>query len=192
MGGEIGLPEVTTLPLQVRGDALRRRAPVETVLSLSTPGYQFGQAAAAATAPAPGPEAFTVDFGATRFVEETIKQQPVAMFALEWCEFCWSARKLFAALGVEYTSVDLDSVAFQADDRGGRIRKVLAGRLGVSTIPQLFVGGEHIGGCSELFEAFRSGDLQRRFRELGIDFDREAEVDSARLLPQWLHPRKSA
>jgi cysteine synthase A len=162
----------------------------ETTISLSTPGYQFGQAAPAAPAPEPGE--FTVDFGATRFVEETISQQPVVMFALEWCEFCWSARKLLRALGVEYTSVDLDSVAFQADDRGGRIRKVLARRLGVTTIPQLFIGGEHIGGCSELFEAYRSGELQRRCSKLGIDFDRVVEIDSASLLPQWLHPRKSA
>ena len=167
----------------------------ETTISLSTPGCQFGQAAPAApapAAPAPDPGEFTVDFGANRFVEETIKQQPVVMFALEWCEFCWSARKLFRALGVQYTSVDLDSVDFQADDRGGRIRSVLAHRLGVSTIPQLFIGGEHIGGCSELFDAYRSGELQRRFAEHGIDFDREAELDAAGLLPQWLHPRKSA
>ena len=162
----------------------------ETTLSLSTPGYQFGQAAPAANAPVAGD--FNVDFGATRFVEETIGKQAVVLFALEWCEFCWSARKLFGALGVEYTSIDLDSVAFQADDRGARIRKVLARRLGVSTIPQRFIGGEHLGGCSELFEAFRSGDLQRRLLQHGIDFDRGAEVDSAKLLPQWLHPRKSA
>jgi len=162
----------------------------ETTISLSTPGYQFGHAAS--TAPAAPPGEITVDFGASRFVDETVTQQPVVMFALEWCEFCWAARKLFKALGVDCSSIDLDAVAFQADDRGGRIRKVLARRLGVSTIPQLFIGGEHIGGCSELFEAFRSGDLQRRFSEHAIDFDPEAEVDSASLLPQWLHPRRSA
>ena len=53
---------------------------------------------------------------------------PCVLFALEWCEFCWSVRKLFAQLGIAYRSVDLDSVEYQADDLGGRIRAVLADR----------------------------------------------------------------
>ncbi len=99
---------------------------------------------------------------------------------------------MFKAIGVDYESVDLDSVAYQEDDRGGRIRQVLRHRVGAPTIPQIFVGGEHIGGCSELFEAYRDGSLQRRLGELAIDFDTDARIDTMRLLPQWLHPRKSA
>ena len=56
-------------------------------------------------------------------------------------------------LGIEYRSIDLDSVAYQADDRGGKIRAVLAERTGAPTIPQIFIGGEHVGGCTELFDA---------------------------------------
>ena len=63
-----------------------------------------------------------MDFGASRFVNDTIEHNPVVMFALEWCEFCWSVRKLFGRCGIPFHSVDLDSVAFQEDDRGGRIR----------------------------------------------------------------------
>jgi cysteine synthase A len=163
----------------------------ETAISLSTPACQFSGGASVA-APAAGEAEITVDFGASRFVEETIARQPVVMFALEWCEFCWSARKLLQAMGVEFESVDLDSVALQQNDRGGRIRQVLSRRLGVPTIPQLFVGGEHIGGCSELFEAFADGSLQRRLGKLGVTFDAGADIDTARLLPQWLHPRRRA
>ena len=163
----------------------------EVEISCSTPGYQFGQVSKVAT-PAPGSDDISLDFGASRFVAETIEQQPVVMFALEWCEFCWSVRKLFKELGVAFQSVDLDSVAYQEDERGVRIREVLSCRLGVPTIPQLFVGGEHIGGCSELFAAYSDGSLQRRFNEHGIGFDSRARIDTAGLLPQWLHPRKSA
>ena len=46
------------------------------------------------------------------------------MFALEWCEFCWAVRKLFARLGIAYQSVDIDSVAMQAGDMGAKIRAV--------------------------------------------------------------------
>jgi cysteine synthase A len=56
----------------------------------------------------------------------------------------------------------------------------------------LFIGGEHVGGCTELFEAYRNGELQNRFNQHGIDFDDGAGIDTQSLLPQWIHPRKSA
>ena len=61
------------------------------------------------------------------FVEEAISDtsQPVVMFALEWCEFCWSVRKLLTEFGIPYRSIDLDSVAYQKDNRGGDIRAAL-------------------------------------------------------------------
>jgi cysteine synthase A len=111
------------------------------------------------------------------------------MFALEWCEFCWAARKLFKALGVPYRSVDLDSVEYQRDDLGGQIRVALAARLGIRTIPQIFVGGEHIGGCTDLFEAYRSGRLQELLQRAGVSFRRDVTLDPSSLLPKWLHPR---
>ena len=98
------------------------------------------------------------------------RDEPVVMFALEWCEFCWAVRKLFAQLGIAYRSVDLDSVAYQADDRGGKIRAALARRTGSPTIPQIFVGGEHIGGCTDLFDAWRDGDAAAA-DEAGIAYD---------------------
>jgi hypothetical protein len=52
-----------------------------------------------------------------RFVDELIAKEPVVLFALEWCEFCWSVRKLFATLGVSFRSIDIDFVAYQANDR---------------------------------------------------------------------------
>jgi cysteine synthase A len=114
------------------------------------------------------------------------------LFALEWCEFCWSVRKLFARVGVAYRSVDLDSVEYQSGDLGGKIRAVLADRTGAKTIPQIFIGGEHIGGCTELFDAWRDGSIQRRLSGRGIEYDAGANVDPYTLLPKWLHPRKTS
>ncbi len=74
-------------------------------------------------------------------------EQPVVMFALEWCEFCWSVRKLFTAFGIPYRSVDLDSADYQKDNWGGHIRNVLKVRTKSPTIPQIFVGKQHIGGA---------------------------------------------
>jgi len=114
------------------------------------------------------------------------------MFALEWCEFCWSVRKLFKRLGIEYRSVDVDSVAYQVGDAGGKIRAVLGERTGQKTLPQVYVGGAHIGGCTDVFDAWRNGSLQKMLDVRGVTYDRDLVIDPYTLLPKWLQPRKSA
>ncbi|WP_340688941.1 glutaredoxin domain-containing protein [Salipiger thiooxidans] len=116
----------------------------------------------------------------------------MVLFALEWCEFCWSVRKLFAAAGIAYRSVDLDSAAFRIGDRGGALRKALAETTGAVTIPQVFVGGRHIGGATETFDAFNAGDLQQRLAELGCEVRAEGIGNAYGFLPGWLHPRRPA
>jgi glutaredoxin len=124
-------------------------------------------------------------------VEQAIHDpaQPVVMFALEWCEFCWALRKFFRAHSIRYRSVDLDSVEFQHNDLGGEIRKDLHRRVGSPTIPQVFVGGAPIGGCSETLEQFRTGALQTSLARCGVAFDAGVPGDPARFLPKWVHPR---
>ncbi len=53
-----------------------------------------------------------VDSEAEAFIDSTIAdpQPRVIVFALEWCEFCDSIRKFFAAAQIPYYSVDLDSI----------------------------------------------------------------------------------
>ncbi|MEL6204226.1 MAG: glutaredoxin [Pseudomonadota bacterium] len=111
------------------------------------------------------------------------------MFALEWCEFCWSVRKLFAAAAIPFHSVDLDSVAMQQGDIGLDMRAVLRAKSGTPTIPQIFVGGTLIGGATETFDAFNDGTLQRRLAEAGVPFDPTMTKDAYGFLPTWLHPR---
>jgi len=171
----------------------------EIGISRSTPGYRFDAPPPAPQAcrierrePRPEPEAPALDPEAERFVSATVATEPVVMFALEWCEFCWSARKLFAELGIEYCAIDLDSVAYQQGDRGGKIRAVLAQRTGAVTIPQIFVGGEHVGGCTDLFDAYGDGTLLRRLDEIGLGYREFASIDAYGLLPGWLHPRKAS
>ncbi len=163
----------------------------ELEISRSTPSARFDVTAVPFPA-APKPEPPVLDPEAERFVDTVVADEPVVLIALEWCEFCWSVRKFFAKLGIDYRSIDLDSVAFQANDMGGKVRAVLLARLGVGTIPQIFIGGEHIGGCTELFDAMRDGRLQERLERHGIAWDREVDIDPYTLFPKWLQPRKSA
>jgi cysteine synthase A len=163
----------------------------EVAISQSTPGYRFDMPKvcpipAAATVPAEA-----LDPQAQAFVHQVIRDKPVVLFALEWCEFCWAVRKLFARLGIAHESVDLDSVAFQQDALGVKVRDVLRAEH-APTIPQIFVGGERIGGCTELFDAMRSGELQKRLDAAGVDYDKRVALDPYTLLPNWVHPREPA
>ena len=111
---------------------------------------------------------------------------PVVLFALEWCEFCWSVRKMFEALSIPFVSVDLDSVQYQESGMGAKIRKALLGKLGTPTIPQIFIGGNVIGGCSELFDANDNGTLQQLLDQNEVEYDREKRVVGADFLPNWV------
>lgn len=99
---------------------------------------------------------------AQEFVQNVLadRSTPVVMFALEWCEFCWSVRNMFKALNIPFRSIDLDSVAYQNGGKGQKIRAALNAHTGMKTIPQIFIGGELIGGCTELFDS--GGPEQRR------------------------------
>ena len=173
----------------------------ELALSRSTPSCRFD-----ATVPAPIPAPTTepavckleapvaapkVSDEVRQFVAGVLAdpEQPVVLFALEWCEFCWSLRKLFARCAIPYRAIDLDSTVYQKDDRGGQIRAVLRERTGSKTIPQVFVGGEFIGGCTETMDAFKCGKLQELLLENSVYFDQGVVVDPYSLLPQWLQPR---
>ncbi len=162
----------------------------EMEISRSTPGYRFdvkpAPAAAAVTVEAPA-----LSESAGKFVDSAVNdtENPVVLFALEWCEFCWAIRKLFAELDIPYTSIDLDSVAFQEGNRGGQIRAVLNARLGTNSIPQIFIGGEHLGGATDTFEAYKTGTLQELLSRVGINPGSLGDRDPYELLPNWLHKR---
>ena len=166
----------------------------ELELSRSTPGYRFDAAPPPAQPVAirPPEPAAVLDDVAVTFVDEVVQTHGVVMFALEWCEFCWAARKLFARLDIAYRSVDIDSVKFQPGDMGTKIRAVLKHRTGSPTIPQIYIGGTLVGGCTDLFDAMPSGRLHQLLDAAGVGHDRSAVVDPYSLLPKWLHPRKTA
>jgi len=166
----------------------------ELKLSRSTPGYRFDAAPRPASpgAIAQAEPAVPLDETAEAFVADVIRDNPVVMFALEWCEFCWAARKLFVRLGIAYRSVDIDSIALQKRDLGTRVRAVLKRRTGSPTIPQIYIGGTHIGGCTELFDAMQTGSMHRLLDGAGLIYDHKAAVNPYEFLPKWLHPRNTA
>jgi len=164
----------------------------EIGISRSTPNYRFD--VAPPPAPSKPPDPATVVAPEPEFealVEEIVSDagRPVVLFALEWCEFCWSVRRLFAKYKIPYVSVDLDSVEYQEGNRGGKIRAALSARTGSVTIPQIFIAGTFVGGATELFDALREGRAQELMEAGQVEWDRRVSDDPYSFLPTWLHPR---
>ncbi len=159
----------------------------EISISKSTAKYRFDVAAPAPVDEIiPKPEA-----SAVTELQQIIsnKDAPIVMFSLEWCEFCWSVRKALTKAGIAFKSIDLDSVKYQQDDRGGKLRLALRNHTTLNTFPQIFIGGEFIGGCTELLDGIKDHSVLNKIDSIGINRDSKADFDPYEFLPKWLHPR---
>jgi len=75
------------------------------------------------------------------------------MYATAVCPYCVRAEQLLirrGVSGVEKVRIDLDAAR----------RDEMMNLTGRRTVPQIFIGDNHVGGCDELFELDRSGKLE--------------------------------
>jgi cysteine synthase A len=164
----------------------------EENISRSTPNYRFDSP----PPPPPRPEdedeeKVAAPAEAMAFLEEATHDpdNPVVLFALEWCEFCWSVRKMFANYDIPYRSINLDSVAYQEDNKGGKIRRAIEERTGLKTIPQIYIGGQHVGGATELFDAAKDGSMAELLEKSNVAWNTSVDSDPYSFLPGWLQTR---
>jgi glutaredoxin 3 len=80
----------------------------------------------------------------------------VEIYVKTTCGYCWRAKHLLEAKGVEYKEIVVD---FGGPDKEAMIQRA-NGRM---TVPQIFVGDRHIGGCDDLFALERAGRLDELF-----------------------------
>ncbi|HVC50994.1 MAG TPA: glutaredoxin 3 [Stellaceae bacterium] len=76
----------------------------------------------------------------------------VEMYTTMWCPYCARARALFERKGVAFDEIDLDA----EPNRRGEMMRRASGRR---TVPQIFIDGEHIGGCDDMMALDRAGRL---------------------------------
>jgi cysteine synthase A len=154
----------------------------KALLEAAMPAIQApaGPAAAAPAVPA-------TDELARKFVADAIANNAdkVVMFAMSWCEFCWTVRKLLTALGVPFVSIDIDTSEFRAANDVPKIRAALNEVAGAPTIPQVYAGGTHLGGCMDVLAAAETGELQRILAAAAIPSN-GAIVDPYEFLPNWV------
>jgi glutaredoxin 3 len=78
----------------------------------------------------------------------------VLMYLTAACPYCQAAQRLLENKGlrdVEKVRVDLEPARRDEMER----------RSGRSTVPQIWIGGRHVGGCDELYALERDGALER-------------------------------
>ena len=82
----------------------------------------------------------------------------VELYTTMWCPYCARAKALLERKGVPYTEIDL----MEEPNRRGEMVQRAGGR---TTVPQIFIDGEHIGGSDDLAALDRAGRLDPK---LGI------------------------
>ena len=77
----------------------------------------------------------------------------VEVYTTMLCPFCWRAKKLLEERGATFQEVDV-----MCD---GGLRNEMRQRAGGRTsVPQIFINGQHVGGCDELYALDRAGKLK--------------------------------
>ena len=87
---------------------------------------------------------------------------PVTVFSATYCPYCDRAKELFDSLGTSYNCLELDKMGPQD---GGQMVRGLSEVTGESTVPQIFICGQWIGGCNELKALHRQGKLRPMLME---------------------------
>ena len=76
----------------------------------------------------------------------------IEIYTSPLCGYCHAAKRLLSRKGVEFTEID---VFVNADKKAEMIQRANGGR----TVPQIFIDGQHIGGCDDLYELDDMGKL---------------------------------
>ena len=75
----------------------------------------------------------------------------VVMYATGWCPYCSQARELLRSKGAAFEEINVEA------HPGARAEMIK--RSGRRTVPQIFIGETHVGGCDDLMELDASGGL---------------------------------
>ncbi len=79
-------------------------------------------------------------------------QPAVTLYVTGWCPYCQRAKNLLAAKNVVFSEIDVDDP---------KSREEMIARSNRRTVPQIFIGTTHIGGCDDLLALEDSGELDR-------------------------------
>ena len=76
----------------------------------------------------------------------------VRIYTTPICPYCVRAKSLLKKKGADYEEIDV----FMDSDLRAEMSEKARGRY---TVPQIFIGDTHVGGCDDLYELERTGEL---------------------------------
>jgi glutaredoxin 3 len=78
--------------------------------------------------------------------------KPVEIYTTQSCPYCHAAKALLRKKGAAFTEIDVG--------REPALRAAMTARAqGRRTVPQIFIGGQHVGGCDDLHDLDHAGKL---------------------------------
>lgn len=75
----------------------------------------------------------------------------VVIYSSDWCPFCTRAKHLLESKGVPFEEIKVDGKP--------QVRAQMADKAGRTSVPQIWVGERHVGGCDDLYALERAGKL---------------------------------
>jgi glutaredoxin 3 len=76
----------------------------------------------------------------------------VEIYTKTFCSYCWRAKMLLESKGIAFNEISVDF--------GGELRQQMIQRAnGRTTVPQIFIGDTHVGGCDDLLALEHDGRL---------------------------------
>jgi glutaredoxin 3 len=82
-----------------------------------------------------------------------MNQPAITVYVTDWCPYCRRAKDLLTRKGVEFNEINVDDEP--------KLREEMMARSSRRTVPQIFIGEKHVGGCDDLLALEEAGDLDR-------------------------------
>jgi glutaredoxin 3 len=86
-------------------------------------------------------------------------QPAITLYVSDWCPYCQRAKNLLQQKQVVFSEINIEE-----DEK---FREEMMARSNRRTVPQIFIGDKHVGGCDELYALDRSGELDRLIQGAG-------------------------
>ncbi|PHT53846.1 Glutaredoxin [Capsicum baccatum] len=86
--------------------------------------------------------------------KQIVSSNPVVVFSKTYCGYCTRVKQLLSQLGATFKVIELDR-----ESDGDEVQAALLEWTGQRTVPNVFIGGEHVGGCDSVLEKHQQGKL---------------------------------
>ena len=77
--------------------------------------------------------------------------KPVVVYSSDYCPYCSRAKRLLADKGVKFEEIVVDGKP--------QVRAAMIQKAGRTSVPQIWIGERHVGGCDDLYALERAGKL---------------------------------